>query len=929
MEGVHATGTGTSTIAGTLAVNLLNITGSGTSTFTNGIQLSGGCFRDPAGNCVGGGSGTPGGADTQVQFNDAGSFGGDAGLVYNKTTDVLTVSSVVMNSTTATSSVGTGGLAVGTTTPHSSSLFTIGTTSPLFVVDRISGKVGIGCQNNTPARWSFGCGSNPNVNPNVNLLVQDPSDARLGAAVGDKGIFLKAGTTGGLFAYDYAGGAALNLQLGEFGANVGVATVTPARRFSVQGAGLFSGDLSVANVMATGSATTTGNIEANLLNIVGSSGTSTIANNLNVSGQASFGGALSLAGAFNVLGKSTLAQATSSYLSVTNVLNVAGSGTSTFAGTLSPNLINVTGSGTSTFTNGVNLSTGCFAIRGTCVGGGAGTPGGASGNVQFNNGGSFGGENELFWDASNNRLGIGTTGPTSVFEVNQSDTNTTLTVGNNPAIRIVNRDTTVNNMSELSFTTNDTAGTALRSSAILGVHTSHTVDAMSGDLAFATRNAGTLAEKARITATGRLGIGTTSPREMLNLSASSGYVTAAVDSGATGGIFYAYDAGGIVSVGSRTASVFNLLYNNEIRAKLYGPHNKGTIMEVNAPAYPNNEEATLTLSLGGNGGQSRFADITREDYSGLDNFLSINTAANYRGGTAPILLRSWENYNNPNTPIHEYGVNLAFFDPSGVTAIGTFASSSPGISTSYNSTGPVLQLGASTTNPTQLAVYTGPPSASTQAFTVMQNGRVGVGTATPLSTFSVQGNGLISGGLMIASTTATGTITADGLTAVSTAQIPRGTNPTVTNGGQIGIDTTSGQFKVNTGNEIIAFKGTTTKAVASMASTTLASPTYGGFGAAATATVKLGALFPEAVTITEVYYTSDHLSSTAQNAICRVGDGTNYTNSGFTNELGQAVYVTSNGSFTANEHVWVQCGSATSTVPDSIQLSFRYKITAD
>lgn len=38
----------------------------------------------------GGGAGTPGGADTQVQFNDGGSFNGDAGLVYNKTTDALT-----------------------------------------------------------------------------------------------------------------------------------------------------------------------------------------------------------------------------------------------------------------------------------------------------------------------------------------------------------------------------------------------------------------------------------------------------------------------------------------------------------------------------------------------------------------------------------------------------------------------------------------------------------------------------------------------------------------------------------------------------------------------------------------------------------------------------------------------------------------------
>lgn len=36
------------------------------------------------------GSGTPGGSDTHVQFNDGGAFGGEAALKYNKTTDVLT-----------------------------------------------------------------------------------------------------------------------------------------------------------------------------------------------------------------------------------------------------------------------------------------------------------------------------------------------------------------------------------------------------------------------------------------------------------------------------------------------------------------------------------------------------------------------------------------------------------------------------------------------------------------------------------------------------------------------------------------------------------------------------------------------------------------------------------------------------------------------
>jgi hypothetical protein len=42
-------------------------------------------------------SGTPGGSTTQVQFNDAGAFNGDAGFVYDKTTDTVTAGNVVVS----------------------------------------------------------------------------------------------------------------------------------------------------------------------------------------------------------------------------------------------------------------------------------------------------------------------------------------------------------------------------------------------------------------------------------------------------------------------------------------------------------------------------------------------------------------------------------------------------------------------------------------------------------------------------------------------------------------------------------------------------------------------------------------------------------------------------------------------------------------
>lgn len=43
----------------------------------------------------------PGGANTQVQFNDSGSFGGDAGLTYNKTTDQLSTGTLKITSTSS------------------------------------------------------------------------------------------------------------------------------------------------------------------------------------------------------------------------------------------------------------------------------------------------------------------------------------------------------------------------------------------------------------------------------------------------------------------------------------------------------------------------------------------------------------------------------------------------------------------------------------------------------------------------------------------------------------------------------------------------------------------------------------------------------------------------------------------------------------
>lgn len=60
------------------------------------------------------GESKPGGANTQVQFNDSDAFGGDSGLVFNKSTDVLTAGKLASTDTSATSLDVGGGITAGT-----------------------------------------------------------------------------------------------------------------------------------------------------------------------------------------------------------------------------------------------------------------------------------------------------------------------------------------------------------------------------------------------------------------------------------------------------------------------------------------------------------------------------------------------------------------------------------------------------------------------------------------------------------------------------------------------------------------------------------------------------------------------------------------------------------------------------------------------
>lgn len=86
---------GSNTIASAILVGYVLVKGNTTNlnTTSDARIIQAGIFR---GGALGGGGGvsatSPGGSDTQVQFNDGGTvFGGDSGLTFNKTTDTLSI----------------------------------------------------------------------------------------------------------------------------------------------------------------------------------------------------------------------------------------------------------------------------------------------------------------------------------------------------------------------------------------------------------------------------------------------------------------------------------------------------------------------------------------------------------------------------------------------------------------------------------------------------------------------------------------------------------------------------------------------------------------------------------------------------------------------------------------------------------------------
>lgn len=169
---------------------------------------------------------------------------------------------------------------------------------------------------------------------------------------------------------------------------------TDAATQDIAGAKTFTGTISVPAPSLPGHAATKAYVDA-------AAGTSLLSSTNAWSGQNSFLNLVSVSSDLVVMGALT-----------------ASSGTFTASGPAQFSLR--TSSGVSVGgTGGVyaDFFSGKFYGNGAGITGVTAAPGGASGTVQFNNGGVLGGAAQLFYDPVNGRLGVGTAAPQSALEL--------------------------------------------------------------------------------------------------------------------------------------------------------------------------------------------------------------------------------------------------------------------------------------------------------------------------------------------------------------------------------------------------------------------------------------------------------------------------------------------------------------------------------
>ncbi len=331
------------------------------------------------------------------------------------------------------------------------------------------------------------------------------------------------------------------------------------------------------------------------------------------------------------------------------------------------------------FTGSVDI-TGSLTLNGSAVtgGGGGGTPGGSDTQIQYNNGGAFGGASGLIYDDVNNRVGIGVADPDSKIEIlstttqqkwsYDADSFATLTVADDSEVTVATGeagnlildaggDIRLNAAGgDISFRENaevklifdmDTAGgTTKIYSGVAG-----------DDLIFGTAPGGA-GNVLTIKDDGKVGLGLNDPDSTLEVRSTTTQQKWSYDDDHGFTITVGDDGETILAVSGTTVSpspasdlVFDVSKGGDIFFRRSGDRLRFGISTGETIVQVDNVNTDLVYRIHPNGGLGAVGtEIARFDASGAGAFLMSGTIS-VPGGNAPI------NFRDTATNIHSPGAN--------------------------------------------------------------------------------------------------------------------------------------------------------------------------------------------------------------------------------------------------------------------------------
>ena len=345
------------------------------------------------------------------------------------------------NNKLASSSLGTSALLASLVSDHTGSGSAVFATSPTFAGTPVFGG-GVAnysvnstttIPNGTPYAWTVA--TSTSATPLIEVDTSGSTGSVQIGAASSSGSSVVFGATGEPANLVFAASSTIegagtgqlitlgaNSDVVNFGVNVGIGTTSPDDMFDVRGNG--TNDLaefyngtggSVFKILNNGNigigTTTPGSIFSvqGVANWTGATTTYYSTGGINLTGGCFSINGTCISGSGGSSASSTLLSDNNTFSGINSFTNAS----SNFGGTwqtFSPSHFQVAGTGTSG--NCVQWgAANTLGDTGAPCGGSGSTPGGSSGQIQFNSSNTFGGASNLFWDSTSNRLGIGTSSP--------------------------------------------------------------------------------------------------------------------------------------------------------------------------------------------------------------------------------------------------------------------------------------------------------------------------------------------------------------------------------------------------------------------------------------------------------------------------------------------------------------------------------------